>query len=58
MIFLLTSLFSHLFLEVVVMLDDGVAFSLQGFVSVIVLTLDLRTLESKPLGLFLDTVDV
>ena len=58
MIFLLASKFSHLFLEVVVMPDDGVAFTLQGIISVIVLALDLGSLESKPLGLFLDTVDI
>ena len=58
MVFLLASLFSHLFLEVVIVLDNGVAFTLQSLISVIVFTLNLGSLESKLLGLFLNAVDL
>jgi len=56
-LFLLITKFSHLFLEVMIMLDDGVFLASERLVAIILLALDLSSFESQLLSLFLGAID-
>ena len=57
MLFLLITKFSHLFLEVMIMLDDGVFLASERLVAIILLALDLSSFESQLLSLSLGAID-
>ena len=58
MLLFLGAQFCHLLLQVVVVLDDGVFLALKSIVTIIVLTLDLGSIERQFLCLLLDAVNL
>ena len=58
MLLFLAAKLRHLFLEVMIVLHDSVALTLESCIPVITLTLDLSSFECKSLSLLLDAIDL